>query len=172
MALTAPRALKLRYNSVMARGDAVIANSHFTADTITKLYPFARERLRVIHRGTDLRMFSSGAVDPARVTALRSAWGVAPHERIVLLAARLTGWKGQRVLIEAAAKLKLEGVRYILAGDAQGRDGYVKELDRLIDARGTQRRGQPGRPLRRHAGGVPNGFRGRRALDRAGGVRA
>jgi glycosyltransferase involved in cell wall biosynthesis len=130
--------LKQRYNSVMVRGQAVIANSHFTADSIVKLYPFAREKLRVIHRGTDLQMFSSGAVDPARVTALRQAWGVAPHERVVLLAARLTGWKGQRVLIEAAAKLKLEGVRYILAGDAQGRDGYVKELDKLIEARGLK----------------------------------
>ena len=131
-------ALKLRYNSVMARGDAVIANSHFTADTIVKLFPFAREKLRVIHRGADLRAFSPSAVNPARVTALRDAWGVAPHERIVLLAARLTGWKGQRLLIEAAAQLKPEGVRFILAGDPQGRDGYVKEIDRLIEARGLK----------------------------------
>ena len=131
-------ALKLRYNSVMARGDAVIANSHFTADMIVKLFPFARDKLRVIHRGADLRAFSPGAVDPARVTALREAWGVAPHERIVLLAARLTGWKGQRPLIEAAAKLRPEGVRFILAGDPQGREGYVKEIDRLIEARGLK----------------------------------
>ncbi len=131
-------ALKLRYNSVMARGDAVIANSHFTAESIANLYPFARDKLRVIHRGADLRAFSPAAVDPARVTDLRRAWGVAPHERIVLLAARLTGWKGQRQLIEAAAKLKLEGVRYVLAGDPQGRDGYVKELDRSIEAKGLK----------------------------------
>jgi glycosyltransferase involved in cell wall biosynthesis len=131
-------ALKLRYNSVMARGDVVIANSHFTADTIRKLYPFADDRLKVIHRGSDLRAFSPGAVAPARVTALRDAWGVAPHERIVLLAARLTGWKGQRVLIEAAAKLRPEGVRFILAGDPQGRDCYVRELDRLIDSYGLK----------------------------------
>jgi glycosyltransferase involved in cell wall biosynthesis len=116
----------------------VIANSHFTADSITHLYPFAREKLRVIHRGADLRAFSPAAVEPARVTALRDAWGVAPHERIVLLAARLTGWKGQRVLIEAAAKLRLEGVRYVLAGDPQGRDGYVREIDRLIAAQGLK----------------------------------
>jgi len=131
-------ALKLRYNSVMARGDVVIANSHFTADAIAKLYPFAGDKLRVIHRGTDLRAFSPSAVDPQRVTNLREAWGIAPHERIVLLAARLTGWKGQRVLIEAAARLELEGVRYVLAGDAQGRDGYVKELDKAIEARGLK----------------------------------
>ena len=131
-------ALKLRYNSVMARGDAVIANSHYTADSIEKLYPFARDKLRVIHRGADLRAFSPAAVDPARVTQLREIWGVAPHERVVLLAARLTGWKGQRVLIEAAARLRLEGVRYVLAGDPQGRDGYVRELDRSIEAQGLK----------------------------------
>ena len=131
-------ALKLRYNSVMARGDAVIANSHYTADSIEKLFPFARDKLRVIYRGANLSAFSAGAVDPARVTQLREAWGVAPHERVVLLAARLTGWKGQRVLIEAAAKLQLEGVRYVLAGDPQGRDGYVREIDRLIEARGLR----------------------------------
>jgi glycosyltransferase involved in cell wall biosynthesis len=130
--------LKLHYNSVMARGDVVIANSHYTAASITKLYPFAEPRLRVIHRGTDLRQYSASAVDPARVTQLRQSWGVEPHERIVLLAARLTGWKGQRVLIEAAAKLQIEGVRYVLAGDPQGRDGYVKELDRLIEAKGLK----------------------------------
>ena len=131
-------ALKLRYNSVMARGDAVIANSHYTADSIEKLFPFARDKLRVIYRGANLAAFSAGAVDPARVTQLREAWGVAPHERVVLLAARLTGWKGQRVLIEAAAKLHLEGVRYVLAGDPQGRDGYLREIDRLIEAKGLK----------------------------------
>src|SRR5262249_24109575 len=34
-------ALKTRYNSVMARGEVVIANSHYTASSILKLYPFA-----------------------------------------------------------------------------------------------------------------------------------
>ena len=131
--------LKLRYNSVMARGDFVIANSQFTADMIAKLYPQARQRIRVIHRGADLTYFSPAATDSARVARLREAWGVAAHERVVLLAARLTGWKGQKVLIEAARILKeqgLDGVRFVLAGDAQGRGGYVRELDALIEKSG------------------------------------
>jgi glycosyltransferase involved in cell wall biosynthesis len=134
-------ALKLRYNSVMARGDVVIANSDYTAALITRFYPWARPRLRVIHRGTDFSKFSPHAVEPARVARLRKAWGVAPDERIVLMAARLTGWKGQKVLIEAARKLKergMEGVRYVMAGDAQGRSGYVKELDALIGKAGLK----------------------------------
>ena len=58
-----------------------------------------------------LRKFSPSAVEAARVARLRKAWEVAPDERIVLLAARLTGWKGQKVLIEAARLLKARGVR-------------------------------------------------------------
>ncbi|GGH34007.1 glycosyl transferase [Alsobacter metallidurans] len=127
-------AVKVLYNSVMARGDAVIANSHYTADLIGRMHPFAREKVRVIHRGTDLRAFAPHAVEPERVEALRKQWGVEPHQRVVLLAARLTGWKGQKVLIEAAKMLVDRGVRdlaIVLAGDPQGRDGYVKELDGL-----------------------------------------
>lgn len=128
-------AVKVMYNSVMGRGDVVIANSHYTAGLILKLHPFARDHLRVIHRGTDLAKFSPGAVAPERIEALRRAWAIAPHERIVLLAARLTGWKGQKVLIEAAKVLADRGLRdvvFVLAGDHQGRDAYVKDLDSLI----------------------------------------
>ncbi len=129
------------YNSVMARGDAVIANSHFTAGEIGAKHPFARERLRVIQRGTDMRLFAPAAVERARVRRLRDLWGVSPDQQIVLLAARLTGWKGQRVLIEAARLLAAQGVtgvRYILAGDAQGRGAYSAELERLIAAAGLE----------------------------------
>jgi glycosyltransferase involved in cell wall biosynthesis len=135
-------ALKHRYNSVMARGDVVIANSQFTADNIARLYPRSREKLLVIHRGTDLRTFSPATVDRARVSRLRETWGVAPHERVVLLAARLTPWKGQKILIEAAGLLKSQGfedARFILAGDPQGRDGYARELDSEIETKGLKR---------------------------------
>ncbi len=131
---SAPKRL---YNSVMARGDAVIANSAYTARLIRSLYPSAAGRTRIVHRGTDLARFSPAVVAPERVNALRRTWGVAPHERIVLLAARLTGWKGQKVLIEAAARLGAAGMRdvaFVLAGDPQGRDGYVRELERLVAA--------------------------------------
>lgn len=134
-------AIKILYNSIMARGDAVIANSHYTAGLIDRLYPLARQRIRVIHRGTDLKTFAPEAVDPARVTALRKAWNVAPDQRIVLLAARLTNWKGQKVLVEAAAKLQAEGLTdtiFVLAGDPQGRDNFVRELDTLIAKLGVQ----------------------------------
>lgn len=136
---SARSSVKVLYNSIMARGDVVIANSHYTADLIRSTYPEACPRIRVIHRGTDFAAFTPSAVAPERVEALRRAWGVAAHERIVLLAARLTEWKGQKVLIEAAAKLRQSGladVAFVLAGDHQGRTAYARDLDALVAARG------------------------------------
>jgi len=130
--LSAP---KLLYNSVMARGEVVIANSHFTAERIQAQFRMNPTCLRVIHRGTNFETFSPDRVSPARIEKIRRGWLVAPEERVVLLAGRLTPWKGQMVLIRAAQVLRERGYRdlvFILAGDPQGRDGYVREIDQLI----------------------------------------
>ena len=57
----------------------------------------------------------------------------------MLQAARLTAWKGQKVLIEAARILAERGhvdLRYILAGDDQGRSRYTAELRTAIEQAG------------------------------------
>ncbi len=127
--------LKKSYNSIMAKGDVVIANSSFTAERIAQLYPSSHANIRVIHRGVDLRAFSPDAVNPERVQTLRQAWGIAPGERIVLLAARLSPWKGHKILIEAARQLVSAGladIKFILAGDEKTRGTYIKEVDAAI----------------------------------------
>ncbi len=54
---------KAAYNSVMAKGDRVIANSRFTAGVIADRHPRASDRIRIIYRGVDKRIFDPGAVD-------------------------------------------------------------------------------------------------------------
>jgi glycosyltransferase involved in cell wall biosynthesis len=129
--------LKRLYNSVMARGDVVIANSHYTADLIRMRYGTPLNRLEVIYRGVDDRWFDKGKVAKDRVAALRGAWDVPAGARVILNAARLTRWKGQTVLIEAVRLLNEQGrlgdAVVVLAGDAQGRGAYRKELEREID---------------------------------------
>jgi glycosyltransferase involved in cell wall biosynthesis len=135
-------AAKRLYNSVMARGDAVIANSMYTAALIACRYGTPAGRMEVIHRGVDPAAFDPAAIAPERVAALREKWGLAPGRRVILQAARLTRWKGQGVLIDAAARLQTQGrlhdAAVVLAGDAQGRDGYVAELRSQIARHGLQ----------------------------------
>lgn len=128
--------LKRWYNSVMVRGCAVIANSHFTAEHIARVYPQAASRIVTIPRGLDEDVFDPAKLDLARVKALRESWGVRAGETIVLLPGRLTRWKGQSVLIAAMKALGRNDVRAVLAGDAQGRNDYEAELRAEILAAG------------------------------------
>ncbi len=134
-------ALKSWYNSVMARGDCVIANSRYTADLIAARHEFARGKITVIYRGSDIAALAPEAVTVERRAALAEAWGVDGSRPILLQLARLTGWKGQKVLIAAMAELKVRGAALplaIIAGDDQGRSGYLAELKAQIAAAGLE----------------------------------
>jgi glycosyltransferase involved in cell wall biosynthesis len=131
--------LKAFYNAVMAKGDAVICNSQYTARTVRERHPEASERVGVIYRGFDASRFDPSSVSPERVRAVREAWGVGNAKRIVLLPARLTRWKGQRVLVDAVALLRSRldaDVAFVLIGDEQGRSPYRAELQAVIESQG------------------------------------
>jgi glycosyltransferase involved in cell wall biosynthesis len=139
-AYTSKAPLKAFYNGVMARGDRVIANSLYTARLIASRHATARDRVRIIYRGIDGAIFDPFVVPPGPVARLRERWGVTPETKIVLQAARLSGIKGQRQTIEAAAQLQaagaLENAVVILAGDAPGKASYREDLVALIDRLG------------------------------------
>lgn len=130
--------LKVFYNSVMARGDAVIANSAYTAERIARVHAPDPARIFTVPRGVDMSRFDEGVVAPERVARLRARWDLAPDGRpVFLLPARLSRWKGQKLAVEAAAQLLSQGVtafRLLLVGDAQGRDAFVKEVEDAIRA--------------------------------------
>jgi glycosyltransferase involved in cell wall biosynthesis len=131
---------KKLYNSVMARGDRIIANSLFTANLIASRQPKARECIRLVYRGIDTDVFNPVAVTSEAIRRIRERWGVTPETKIILHAARLTGIKGHRDLIAAAVQLaKRDGLRHgiiIIAGDVQGREAYRQELRDLVSHHG------------------------------------
>ncbi|MAP95557.1 MAG: glycosyl transferase [Ponticaulis sp.] len=125
---SAPKKL---YNSVMARGDLVIANSEFIAAHIRETYPLPEERLVTIPRGVDTRQFDPSQLDPSRTQDLRKSLQSAGRY-LLTLPARLTEWKGQRLLLEALAQLSSDEQTLLsvaLIGDAQGRTGYLDALE-------------------------------------------
>jgi glycosyltransferase involved in cell wall biosynthesis len=129
--------LKQFYNSIMARGDTVIANSHYTREHVLERYHVAPDRIVVIPRGVDIDVFDREKVSASDIAITRADWGLAAEDaRCVIIApARLTRWKGHFVLVEAAKILEARrpgAIKVIIAGDPQGRHGYVQEIKSAI----------------------------------------
>ncbi len=127
------------YNSVMARGDRVIAISHFIADLIRTRHGVPEARLRVIPRGVDPRRFDPALVSAERIEKLRTAWGLPDGRLIIMLPARVTRWKGQMVLVEAMARLPGDSLA-LLVGDAEERPAFKAELLARIESLGLKDR--------------------------------
>ena len=123
--------LKRFYNSVMARGDLVIANSQFIADHVQQKYRIASDRVRVIPRGVDMRVFAPDAVTTPRMVKLATDWALPDGVPIIMLPGRLTRWKGQELLIDAVARLADHDFVCLLIGAAQ-RPAYRRTLESLI----------------------------------------
>lgn len=128
--------LKRIYNSVMAKGERVIAISGFIAGHLKQLYGAAGSKIRIIHRGVDIETFDRNKVSAERVVKLSQDWRLEDGLPVVMLPGRLTRWKGQAVFIEAVAELGRDDIRCVLVGSDQGRKGYRKELERLIERNG------------------------------------
>ena len=124
--------LKHWYNSVMARGERVIAISDFIRRHILDHYAIDPARIRTIHRGIDRAVFAPDRVSTARLIQLAQQWCLPDHRPVVLLPGRLTRWKGQTVLIEALEKLGRKDVVCLLVGADQGRSAYRQELESRI----------------------------------------
>lgn len=129
------------YNGIMARGEAVIASSHFAAALLARRHPAAAGRICVVPRGVDPEAFDPASVPPLRIARQRRAWDVQAGERVVLLPGRLTPWKGHLVLIEAfrrladrLAELGAAPVRLVLAGEAKPGAHYLQHLARRLEA--------------------------------------
>lgn len=132
--------LKRLYNSVMAKGRPVIANSQFIHDHIRERHGLPEDRIVTIPRGADISIFAEERVGNERAIKLAEDWGMIEDPRaIVLLPGRLTRWKGGESMIDAAARLKeLRPADFcvVMVGDDDG-SGFHDVLQKRIDSTGT-----------------------------------
>lgn len=123
---------KRRYNSIMARGERVVAISEFIANHIRENYTIREEQLRIIHRGVDLRIFSPFNHSAQRMISLSHEWRLPETLPLILFPARITRWKGQDVFLKALAQLPHRNFFAVLLGDDKGHETYHDELEKLI----------------------------------------
>ncbi len=131
--------LKRWYNSVMARGDRVIANSRFIARHVAANYNVEPARIRVIPRGIDIDIFNPERVSAERVIQLAQRWRLPDGVPVVMLPGRLTRWKGHGLLLDALARLDRQELVCLLVGSDQGRERYRAELEEKVRHLGLDR---------------------------------
>jgi glycosyltransferase involved in cell wall biosynthesis len=125
--------MKRHYNSIMTRGERVIAISAFIAGHLRRVYGVPANRIRIIPRGVDLYRFDPSQVSAERVIQLANDWRLTDGMPVIMLPGRLTRWKGQGVFIEAVAKLQRRDLRCLIVGGDQGRTEYRTELESLVE---------------------------------------
>ena len=128
--------IKKIYNSIMLKGDAVIANSAYTAERISKIYNIDLNKIDIISRGVNVKSFERSKFSNTEISNIKKMWSVDDNKIIILFPARLTRWKGHLVTIEAINLLKKEKffdqVIFLFAGEKAGAENYIKKLNSII----------------------------------------
>jgi len=126
---------KRLYNSVMARGDRIIAVSDQIAELINERYGTAWDRIAVIPVGIDSDRFDPAAMSPERIETVRRAWGVGRDDKVILVVGRMVRRKGHHVVVRAVHRLKEMGLKdcvCVFVGEDQQHTRYTGELWDLV----------------------------------------
>jgi len=127
---------KLQYNAIMLKPKFIIAVSNSIKNYIYQNYSvvddFANKKIEVIHRGVDLDYFCNNKVLQSRIVQLVEKWDLPDDKQIIMLPARITGWKGHEFLISALAKVRNQNFFCIMVGSMQGHEKFAKKLEQKI----------------------------------------
>ena len=123
--------LKKKYNSVMLKGDYVIAISNFIQEHIKKEYKKSNS-VFVIPRGINEDFFSPNKVTVARIISAAKKIQTDEFKKTILMPARLTSWKGHEIAIRALNLLNENNIKLVILGDTQGRLNYKNYLEKLV----------------------------------------
>ena len=123
--------IKKKYNSVMLKGDYVIAISKFIKSHIEKEYNKSAN-VFVVPRGIDEKIFSPKKVSSERIISAAKKIKTDDFRKTILMPARLTAWKGHEIAIRSLALIKGHNLKLVIMGDLQKRFKYKKRLENLI----------------------------------------
>lgn len=123
---------KRAYNSIMAKGEVVIAISEFIKNHIIENYNVDESKIRVVQRGVDLSHFTRDKVHKFRIINMVEKYRIELDVPVILMPGRFTRWKGQSCLIDALSHIKDEKFVCILAGYDKKHENYYKELEKQV----------------------------------------
>ena len=118
---------KKYYNSILTRGNYIIAISKHIEESIKTYFPKVSSKIKIIHRGVDLNLFDPNKINPARIIAQSKHLNLKDNVPVIIMAARPAMWKGYQILIKALSKVK-EDFQCVLIGAGDGNKKFQKIL--------------------------------------------
>ncbi len=120
------------YNSVITKGEKVIAVSNYIADYAKQNYKFDQQKLETIHCGININKFDFNNVEQKRIIELARSLYIPTDKPIITLPGRLSRNKGHLVLLEAIRLLPIDSVTCLFVGSDNGHLKYREELQSKI----------------------------------------
>lgn len=131
---------KKKYNSIMLKGNAVIANSEYTAKKISENYSYDISNIDIIPRGVSSSDYTSNNFSEKEIIDLKRKWIIKDDQKVILLPARYSRWKGHEIAISACSKIVKENpklnISIIFIGNKEGNEKYVSNLEKLSNTLG------------------------------------
>ncbi|MDR1494862.1 MAG: glycosyltransferase [Rickettsiales bacterium] len=131
--------LKRIYNSIMFRGNPIVAVSDFVKQfslgssyrnyVCKKTY---RRTIEVVHRGIDVNVYNQDSVLQNRKIILQNELKLPDDKIIITLPGRFSTQKGQEYFLEVLRHLKTKNYSCLLIGDIKKNSNYVERVKKRI----------------------------------------
>jgi glycosyltransferase involved in cell wall biosynthesis len=121
--------IKKYYNSIMTKGCKIIAVSNSIKNHLITDYHINPNKITVIHRGVDPEKFDN--INDNRIIAAKKFMGQY-NKPIILLAGRISSWKGQLEFIEALSEIKNNNYMGIIIGEVKGKEKFLHRIRNTI----------------------------------------
>ena len=123
--------IKKYYNSILTKGDSIIAISKHIEESIKTSFPKVSNKIKIIHRGVDLDLFNPSQINPARIIAQSKLLNLKDNLPVIIMAARPSMWKGYLVLIKALSKVQYD-FQCVMIGAGDGNPNFQKVIIKNI----------------------------------------
>ena len=124
--------IKKMYNSIMTKGDRIIAVSNFVKEYLLDNYSVDESRIRVVPRGVNHEQYNLAKIETIKQAKFRKKYNVPEGMPVILLPGRFTRWKGQMLLAQAINKIRDLDFYCIMIGDLAKRPNYVEQVKDYI----------------------------------------
>ena len=125
--------LKRIYNSGLAKMDAIIAISNFVKNKIIDLYKIPEDKITVIYRGIDQKIYNLEKINELMITNFINKNNIVTDKKIILFPGRLTGWKGQIEFLRVVKILNRNDIHFYFVGDDKNVSYSKKFLKEIIN---------------------------------------